>query len=122
MNASLPSFNVNRREGRPPSNHGALPRWDAARRRHPTKPPKLSLEILGEKGLGFGKAWTKSLGGRLYSAASAPSQGRCADRVDVDGRSRPEMAPQRLEKIESAPGNGWARKPRTHKMGYTGAG
>ena len=35
--------------------------------------------------------------------------------------SRPEMAPQRLEKIESAPGNGRARKPRTHKMWYTGA-
>src|SRR5271170_1965106 len=35
-------------------------------------------------------------------------------------RSRPEMAPQRLEKIESAPGNGWARKPRTYKMWYTG--
>ena len=31
------------------------------------------------------------------------------------------MAPQRLEKIESAPGNGGARKPRTHKMWYTGA-
>ena len=42
---------------------------------------------------------------------------------EADGkRSRPEMAPQRLEKIESAPGNGWARKPRTYKMWYTGAG
>jgi hypothetical protein len=64
----------------------------------------------------------KKLGSRPYSAASAPSQGRCADRADVDGRSRPEMAPQRLEKIESAPGNGWARKPRTHRIWYTGAG
>jgi hypothetical protein len=32
------------------------------------------------------------------------------------------MAPQPLEKIESVPGNGWARKPRTYKMWYTGAG
>ncbi len=31
------------------------------------------------------------------------------------------MAPQRLEKIESAPGNGRPRKPRTHKMWYGGA-
>ena len=29
------------------------------------------------------------------------------------------MAPQPLEKIESAPVNGWARKPRIHKMWYT---
>ncbi|HEY3720091.1 MAG TPA: hypothetical protein VGL41_08125 [Roseiarcus sp.] len=34
--------------------------------------------------------------------------------------ARPEMAPQRLEKIESAPGNGMARKPRTHNIWYTG--
>ena len=31
------------------------------------------------------------------------------------------MAPQRLEKIESAPGNGMARKRRTYKMWYSGA-
>ena len=31
------------------------------------------------------------------------------------------MAPQRLEKIESAPEMVWSRKPRTHKMWYTGA-
>jgi len=29
------------------------------------------------------------------------------------------MAPQRLEKIESAPGNGMGSKPRTYKMWYT---
>ena len=31
------------------------------------------------------------------------------------------MAPERLEKIESAPGNGRARKPRTYKIWYPGA-
>ena len=31
------------------------------------------------------------------------------------------MAPQRLEKIKSAPGNGGARKPRTYKTWYTAA-
>src|ERR1700722_12667471 len=31
------------------------------------------------------------------------------------------MAPQRLEKIESAPGNGMARKPRTYDIWYTAA-
>ena len=31
-------------------------------------------------------------------------------------RSRREMAPQRLEKIESAPGNGMGSKPRTYKI------
>jgi hypothetical protein len=31
------------------------------------------------------------------------------------------MASQRLEKVESAPGMVWARKPRTHKIWYTGA-
>jgi hypothetical protein len=30
------------------------------------------------------------------------------------------MAPQRLEKIESAPELVWSRKPRTHKIWYTG--
>jgi hypothetical protein len=32
------------------------------------------------------------------------------------------MAPQRLETIESAPGNGMGSEPRTHKMWYAGAG
>jgi hypothetical protein len=35
-------------------------------------------------------------------------------------RSRPEMAPQHLEKIESAPEMVWARKPRTYKIWYPG--
>ena len=38
------------------------------------------------------------------------------------GRSCPEMAPQRFEKIGPAPGNGTARQPRTHKIWYRGAG
>ena len=33
--------------------------------------------------------------------------------------SRPEMAPQRLEKIESAPGNGMGSEALDHKMWYT---
>ena len=36
-------------------------------------------------------------------------------------RSRPEMAPQQLEKIESAPGNGMASEVRTHNIWYTSA-
>src|SRR5271170_7032504 len=32
------------------------------------------------------------------------------------------MAPQQLEKIESAPGNGMASEASSHKMWYTGAG
>jgi hypothetical protein len=36
-------------------------------------------------------------------------------------RSRPEMAPQRLDKIESAPGNGRVSEASTHKIWYTGA-
>jgi hypothetical protein len=35
--------------------------------------------------------------------------------------ARPEMAPQGLEKIESGPANGMARKPWTHNIWYTGA-
>jgi len=35
-------------------------------------------------------------------------------------RSRPEMAPQRLEKIKPRPEMVWARKPRTHKIWYPG--
>ena len=35
--------------------------------------------------------------------------------------SRPEMAPQRLEKIESAPGNGMGSEASTYKIWYTGA-
>ena len=31
-------------------------------------------------------------------------------------RIRPEMAPQSLEKIETAPEMVWSRKPRTHKI------
>ena len=33
-------------------------------------------------------------------------------------RSRPEMAPQRFEKIESAPGNGMASEAANHKIWY----
>ena len=36
-------------------------------------------------------------------------------------RSRPEMAPQRFDKIESAPGNGRVSAASTHKIWYTGA-
>ena len=35
-------------------------------------------------------------------------------------RGRPEMAPQRLEKIESAPGNGMASEALSHNIWYTG--
>ena len=35
-------------------------------------------------------------------------------------RSRPEMAPQRLDKIESAPGNGMVSEASTHKIWYRG--
>jgi hypothetical protein len=42
---------------------------------------------------------------------------------EADGKiwSRPEMAPQRLERIESAPGNGMGSDASNHKMWYTGA-
>jgi hypothetical protein len=36
-------------------------------------------------------------------------------------RSRPEMAPQRLEMIESAPGNGMGSEPWTHNIWCIGA-
>jgi hypothetical protein len=42
-------------------------------------------------------------------------------RSDEASPARPEMAPQELEKIESGPGNGMGRKPRTHNIWYTGA-
>ena len=42
-------------------------------------------------------------------------------RIASDGRSRREMAPQQLEKIESKPGNGRVSEARSHKIWYTGA-
>ena len=48
-----------------------------------------------------------SAGSRSAGSPMPPPPGRCvARRSSRRNRSRPEMAPQRLEKIESAPGNG----------------
>jgi hypothetical protein len=59
---------------------------------------------------------------RAISPSRGVSLGGIAPREGLTAkRSRPEMAPQRLEKIESAPGNGMGSEALNHKMWYTGA-
>ena len=55
----------------------------------------------------------------FLASESVPSRSKFV--AETAKRGRPEMAPQPIEKIESAPGNGRSRKPRSHKIWYTAA-
>jgi hypothetical protein len=57
--------------------------------------------------------------GRMLAASVA---GIAAREGLTAKRSRPEMAPQGLEKIESAPGNGSGSEASNHKIWYTARG
>jgi hypothetical protein len=66
---------------------------------NPTKPPKLSLEKLGENRRQFGKAWRKSLEAAFISPVPPPSGGVAAPVANSNRASRAK-GPQRLHAVE----------------------
>jgi hypothetical protein len=70
-----------------------------------------------------GTQWEKNRNSQAAQQSFEPTR-LCRRIAARDGsrqkRSRPEMAPQRLDKIESAPGNGMVSEACTHKIWYRG--
>ena len=70
-----------------------------------------------------GTQWEKNRNSQAAQQSFEPTRlcRRIAARDDLrQKRSRPEMATQRLDKIESAPGNGMVSEASTHKIWYRG--